>query len=46
MEEALEDLEYVIDFPNQPRDTIGNNYEIPSNLQVSGVVHRIIIGEK
>ena len=34
MEVALENLEHVIDFPNQPRDTIGNNYELPANLQV------------
>ena len=36
----LEDLDVVIDFPNQPRDTIGNNYEIPSNLQVRELVGR------
>lgn len=36
MEDALENLEHVIDLPNQPRDEIGNNYEIPENLQVCG----------
>ena len=35
MEAALENLEHVIDLPNQPRDEIGNNYEIPENLQVT-----------
>ena len=34
MEHALEDLEVVIDIPNQPKDYIGNGYEIPENLQV------------
>ena len=36
MEADLEDLEFVIDFPNQPRLAIGNNYEVPANLQVGG----------
>merc|ERR1711943_126510 len=39
MEDALENLEHVIDLPNQPRDEIGNNYEIPENLQYLSLIN-------
>jgi len=37
----------VIDFPNQPRQTIGNNYEIPANLQYLSLINnRLSVIEK